>query len=412
MKKVFIICDMFPPAFGPRMGYLCKYLPLYGWKPVVLAETVKDNHDFRFLKGETPVTYIDFYPSEKKQSKIHWLITFLRDFLFGYKDNRMCREAKNILQGQEADLILCSTFRTFPLKAAGKLAKESGLPLVVDLRDIIEQYTGHEYISHRLPSLGGLERFIVAYFRRKNLRIRDKVLSKASFVTTISPWHVDVLKKVNPNTTLIYNGYDPELFYPEQAPTPKFIVTYTGRLLSVAMRDPSLFLLALARLEKEGVITPKDCEVHWYVDSDSWELIKKEAGKAGVSPFMAYKGHVPAPEIPHILNISSVLLLLTNKASGDGPKGIMTTKLFESLSVEKPILCVRSDESFLEDTIRKTKTGIAARTLEEAYDFILYHYNEWKKHSYTTIQADRQVVESFSRKKQAEQFTHIFDKLT
>ena len=36
-KKVLIVCDMFPPAFGPRMGYLCKYMRQAGWNPVVVT---------------------------------------------------------------------------------------------------------------------------------------------------------------------------------------------------------------------------------------------------------------------------------------------------------------------------------------------------------------------------------------
>ena len=40
MKRVLIVCDLFPPAFGPRMGYLCKYLKPLGWEPVVVTERV------------------------------------------------------------------------------------------------------------------------------------------------------------------------------------------------------------------------------------------------------------------------------------------------------------------------------------------------------------------------------------
>ena len=54
MKKVLIICDLFPPAFGPRMGYLCKYLKGLGWQPVVLTEAIKDN-TFTFLANECKV---------------------------------------------------------------------------------------------------------------------------------------------------------------------------------------------------------------------------------------------------------------------------------------------------------------------------------------------------------------------
>lgn len=410
--KVLVVCDLFPPAFSPRMGYLAKYLPANGWMPVILAESVKDEHAFTFLKGEAPVYYIKFYPESKRANNIKWLLTFIGDFFFGYKDRRMYKEARRILAKQSFDLILCSTFRTFPLQAAGKAARKFNLPLVVDLRDIIEQYTGTEYIVHTLPSLGGLGTLFARYFRKRNLNIRNKILEQASCVTTVSPWHVNVLKQYNPQTELIYNGFDPELFYPETIPAKQFTITYTGRLLSMAMRDPSLFMQALSKLAADGIIDTDSCSVNWYVDEASWKIIAREAEKEKVLSFMHFKGYVPAIQIPHILNESSVLLLLANKTSASGPKGIMTTKLFESFAVGKPVLCVRSDESYLEEAIGKTNAGIAARTMEEACNFLLHHFNIWRNTGCTHVEVNKEMVNSFSRKKQAEQFAHIFDRLT
>lgn len=89
----------------------------------------------------------------------------------------------------------------------------------------------------------------------------------------------------------------------------------------------------------------------------------------------------------------------------------MTTKLFESMAVGKPLLCVKSDESCLEATIRETRSGLAARTAEEAYRFILHHYRFWQDNGYTHVDTDKEIVERFSRKKQAEQFMRIFTRL-
>ena len=59
MKKVLIICDLFPPAFGPRMGYLCKYLRNYGWEPVILTEMVEEN-TFTLLAMQCEAAYIHY----------------------------------------------------------------------------------------------------------------------------------------------------------------------------------------------------------------------------------------------------------------------------------------------------------------------------------------------------------------
>lgn len=411
MKKVLVICDLFPPAFGPRMGYLCKYLKHYNWEPVILTEAVEEK-TFTFLAGKDKVTYVNYYTAQNPVlKKLQWISTLFLDLCFGYKDTRMYNAAKKLVEGNTFDLILCSSFRTFPLPAAQKVADKYKLPLVVDLRDIIEQYTGDEFMSHTLPSFCGLNKLFVSVFKRKSLRDRNRVLEKAGYVTTISPWHVDILKQYNPKVELIYNGFDPELFYPEQKTTDQFIITYTGRLLSTAMRDPSLLMDALATLSAENVFTDKDCRVYWYVDDASREIITEEARKYGVLPFMDFKGYVPASDIPSILNNSSVLLLLTNRAQGTGPKGVMTTKFFESLAVEKPILCVRSDESYLAEAIGETKAGLAATSVKEVCHFLKYYYKEWREKGYTSSLIDKNKLLRFSREEQAKQFIQIFEKI-
>lgn len=411
MKKVLIICDLFPPAFGPRMGYLCKYLRNYKWEPVVLTEAVEEN-TFTFLANKCEVTYVNYYTFKGHFTrKLQWISTLLLDFCFGYKDARIYKEAEKLVKQNKFDLVLCSSFRTFPLPAACKIAQKHQLPLVVDLRDIIEQYSENEFISHSLPSFLGLNKLFVSVFKRKNQRERNRVLRLANFVTTISPWHVNILKQYNPNIELIYNGFDSELFYPEQRKTDQFIITYTGRLLSTAMRDPRLLLEALRILSEEKVLDVKDFQVYWYVDDASWKIIAEEAGKQNILPYMNFKGYVPALNIPSILNNSSILLLLTNRATDSGPKGIMTTKFFEALAVEKPILCVRSDESYLSEAIKETNSGLAATNVNEVCDFIRFHYNEWKNKGYTSVNINHAQIKKFSRKEQAKQFINLFNRL-
>ena len=231
-------------------------------------------------------------------------------------------------------------------------------------------------------------------------------------VTTISPWHVSVLKQYNANTQLIYNGYDPEIFYPDNIKTDKFFITYTGRLLSTAMRNPDLLFLAVKRLAEEGVISTDTFQIRWFVDSVSEKNIKDATGKyIGIDEYMKYFGYVPASEIPKVLNESSILLLLTNKADANGPKGVMTTKFFESLAVGKPILCVRGDEGCLEEVINSTRSGLSAHNVDEVYDFIKEHYTSWKENNLCAYNSDKEEIKKFSREAQARQFIQLFEEV-
>ena len=104
-------------------------------------------------------------------------------------------------------------------------------------------------------------------------------------------------------------------------------------------------------------------------------------------------------------------MLLTNRAQGTGPKGVMTTKFFESLAVEKPILCVRSDESYLAEAIGETKAGLAATSVKEVCHFLKYYYKEWREKGYTSSPIDKNKLLRFSREEQAKQFIQIFEKI-
>ena len=405
---------MFPPAFGPRMGYLCKYLRLNGWNPVVVTEYIDENM-FSFLAKDVDVTYVRYYYKKGFFGKIEWGWTFFRDMLFGYKDKRMYMEALQVAEKHgfdSFDLVLCSTYRTFPMWAASYFAKRTRLPLVVDLRDIIEQYTGNEFITHNLPKFLGVDKLIAYIFRKRSLATRNKILKEAAAVTTISPWHVSVLKRYNANTQLIYNGYDPEIFYPNDIKTDKFYITYTGRLLSTAMRNPDLLFHSMTRLVEEGVISADTFQIRWFVDSVSEKNIKEAADKyTGIDKYMKYFGYIPASEIPKVLNESSILLLLTNKADANGPKGVMTTKFFESLAVGKPILCVRGDEGCLEEVINRTRSGLSAHNVDEVYDFIKEQYSNWKENKPCTINSDKAEIRKFSRETQARQFIQMFQEI-
>ena len=411
-KSVLILCDMFPPAFGPRMGYLCKYLKNNGWNPAVIAEDVEEE-TFSFLAKQLQqlkidVTFIRYYRKKGWTGKVEWGWTFLRDTLFNYKDKRIYREALRKSEHHHFNLILCSTYRTFPMQAARRLSRKTGLPLIVDLRDIIEQYTGHEFITRPLPKLFGLDKFIAFIFKKRNLSIRNRILREAAYVTTVSPWHVSVLSVFNKNTKLIYNGYDPDIFYPRYKKNDIFIITYTGRIHSTAMRNPDLLFQAVQRLANNHIIDIDKFRIRWYVDEKSGQIIKKEAENySGISLFMDYYGYIPASKIPEALHDSEILLLLTNKSDANGPKGVMTTKLFESLAVGKPILCVRGDEGCIEEVINRTCAGLSAHTADEVYDFIKSHYLRWESGLPYEDNSDRNEIEKFSREAQAQQFMTV-----
>lgn len=408
-KKILIICDMFPPAFAPRMGYLCKYLSSLGWDATVVTEYIPDN-TFAFLAGNVDTTYIHYYKASGKITKrLEWFWVMLLDVLFHYKDRKMIKACTRLIETNKYSGILCSTYRTFPLPVAQKLSQKYGLPFIADMRDIIEQYTSDEYISHKFHTFPLLDKWITNAIRHKLLKDRNKVLKTADIITTVSPWHVKMLEAYNQNVRLIYNGFDPELFYPQNIPSDRFYITYTGRVVSLTLQNPQLLFEAISELSEKQIITPETVRVQWFTNPASRELVKQLAQELKVDDYMDFHDYVPASEIPRILNRSSVVLSLTNKSDTKGPKGILGTKFFESLAVGKPILSVRSDESYLAETIEETHAGLAATNVDDVCRFLEYHYKEWLEKGYTSSTTDRNKIQYFSRKEQAKQFVRLFE---
>ncbi|MDD4516520.1 glycosyltransferase [Massilibacteroides sp.] len=408
-KKLLIICDLFPPAFGPRMGYLVKYMSSFGWDVEVITEKVKEDM-FAFIADKNKIHYIDYYKNQRFR-KVRWLFIVLADLLFNYKNRKIADLAIEQIRMNHFDLILCSTYRSFPLPAALITAKKTGLPLVSDIRDIIEQYPKNEFFTSYIPPIPLLKDLFISFFKKQNIKERNKVLKASDHVTTVSSWHKQLLEQQNKQISLIYNGFDPELFYPNPVVNSQFTITYTGRLHSFGMQDPTLLFSAIKYLSEKKVITPQLCRLEWYVDERSAELLKKESDMYEINEYMDIKDYVPANKIPEVLNKSSILLLLTNISRPGGPRGIMGTKTFEYMAVHKPILCIRSDEDCLEETIKETNAGIAARTEQEVIDFIKYHLDEWKKTGLTKSEIKKEKLVLYSRKEQALQFIRIFEQV-
>lgn len=414
MKNVLILCDAFPPAFNPRMGYLCKYLPEFGWNPIIITE-YSPQLIFTDLAVGKNVRYINFYWSKNKFYRaLKYTFVFFADLLFNYKAIIVKKEALKTIKKYPVDLILSSSScRTYSALVAQKIAKKQAIPFVMDLRDIVEQFPSNEHISKTFTGSSLLNRFIAAIITRKYLRQRNKIIGKAATVTTVSKWHKEKLSELNNNVQLIYNGYAPDLFYKNHIATDRFLISYTGRIESSDIKDPSLLFEAVYNLWQTNNINPSNLRIQFYlIDENSKKITRYLAQKYKVENFVDIFNTIESCLVPEVLNKSSILLLLANKADGEkSPHGIIGTKVFEYLAVQKPILCVRNDKSYLEELLANSNAGLAASTIPETTTFILEKYTEWQQNGITEQHVKVDFIQQFSRKYQAQQFVAIFENL-
>lgn len=360
--NILILADPFGrPSFAPRLRYLCNYLMRQGHQIVVYTEQFQ------------PFDFPHSYPIIEKPIAYHntwqWAWQSLWSLLTDWRNRQFSQWVKEQVKEQDFDMVFCTTFSTFPLRAAYDIAREKNIPLITDIRDLDEQVPGAQYQSHRQWWAKPFSR----WYKWVNIRRRNHVLSKANAVTTVSPWHVDFIRQYNSSVHLIYNGYDPTQFYAKDIPTDTFRISYIGRIYefqSTALIEQAVRELNLPNIEL-NIHTP-NCQP------------------------------IPLNQVGDELRRSSMALVLTNPYA----RGMMTTKFFEAFGCEKPILCIPSDNGLLAETIHQTNAGIASSEINEIKAFIFEKYHEWQQNGFT-----RQAVinkEQFSREKQAQQFEQLF----
>lgn len=360
--RILIVSDPYgKPSYAPRLRFLCDYLVKRGYQPVVYTEQFQ-SHDF-------PHTY----PIHEKPLYYHhswqWVIYAFWSLLTDWRNRQFSRWLRRQVQNQVFDLVFCTTFSTFPLRAALDVAREHHIPLFVDIRDLDEQVPDAQYQAHRQWWARPFRKI----YRNVNIRRRNRVLCHADYITTVSPWHVDFLRHFNANVHLIYNGYDPTQFYPQDIPSGEFLITYIGRIYE--FQNTSLIEQAVRELALP------DLHLNFHTPE--------------CNP-------IPINAVGDEIRRSSILLVLTNPSA----HGMMTTKFFEALGCEKPVLCLPSDEGCLAQTIRETHAGLASSDLNEIKAFMMDKYHEWQANGFTHQPVtDKQ---QFSRQHQAEQFEQLF----
>lgn len=393
--RILIVADAFgKPAYNPRLRYLCNYLVTHGWSVDVYTEQLE------------PLTFQHSYKIVEIQvyfnRTLDWIIKSICTILFDWKSRYLSRRLQCLTANQQYDIVMVSTFLPTPLRAALQVAQARHIPLHIDLRDIDEQTPTNQYRAHSKWR----SRLLHQLYRTINIHRRNTIIRQANSISSVSPWHIHHLKRWNNNVSLIYNGYDEQTFVPSDLPTNEFVIVYTGRIYDASLQDPFLFFKALQQMSLSDRL-PKELVVKWYTDQQGKKRVSRWSKQTGTLAYMQFYPYVKVEDIPALLHTSSIVLVASKKSTSHGPHGIMTTKFFEALGVEKPVLCVPSDEECLADVILQTNAGVAASTVEEVQAFILDKYAEWKANGYTRQAVNQEQKQLFTRQYQARQFEEL-----
>lgn len=403
--RIIIFSDAFlAPAYLPRIRYFCSYFAEKGYQISLITEGVLDKKMFPEDIDLFPIIYLKNKVGFK--AKIEWLYKFLLNLFIDHKGRFFFKKTDFLLREKQFDVVFCTTFFTFPLTVAHKISKKYHLPLHLDLRDILEQSSYSHNVIHHQPPI--FKNTIITIFNEINIKRRNKVLNSADCVTTVSPWHVQTLSKYNPNTHLIYNGFDESKFLQESLETDKFVISYFGQIYSEQMRNPKNLFMALHNLEDRGLLAADTVTIKFFVDKDSKNIVDKIAKECAVENFIEYLDFIEPEKLSSEMNKSSVLLVLCNIESEIKYYGIMTTKFFEAVGTNRPVLCTPNNNDDLAHMIKEINCGLVSSDVSEIEDYVLNKYQEWERTGGTKAVLDEEIRMNFSRKKGAEILEKLF----
>ncbi len=421
MKKVLLIGYPFPLRHGgsPRLLGLAKYLPKFGWEPVILTPPLDEKAGPDLKIVETGYRHplweklLKISPQEdarktikgrlgdtSKKSILDFFLTRAGeivnypDYDKGWKPFAV-KAGKEILEKEDFNAIISSSAPVTAHFIARELKTIYKKPWIADLRDLWTQNHNYSYSNIR------------KFFDR---RLELKTLGAADALVTVSqPW-ADKLGELHKNKAIygITNGFDPETINIPPLPlTSRFTITYTG-LIYPGKQDPAKLFAALKELISQEHANAGEIEVRFYGSREEW--LDKEAEESGLANVVRQFGQVPRDTALQKQRESQVLLLLDWEDPQE--KGNYPGKVFEYLAAGRPVLAIGgSDDDVIAALLRETKAGIHATSIEEIMSALKGFYEEYRSRGEVQRRADEASINKYSQVGMAKKFSEVLDRI-
>jgi len=423
MKKVLIIAYYFPPMGGggvQRTAKFVKYLPVFGWEPVVL--TVREEI-YKKTKRIVDPTLLNDLPSNicivrtnsidlgrisselKPQKEVKTFQKSIKSLinkiggLFINPDAQMLwipiavKEGLKLIKRFSIDVIY-STGNPWSDHIAGFILKKiTGLPWIADFRD---PWNLNQYIVQS----SRMRKKIQIVLETKVVNCADRVI----FTTEKTMEHYKKEFKDSKFVT-IRNAFDPSDFVSIQPKKfPKFSLLYAGNMQSY--RGPCNFIKALTECFKEYPQAKQEIMVNilGQINTEAKRLIEKN----GLQDSVNLIGHVSHNENIAYLLGADVLLSIVNH----GGELIIPGKIFEYLASGKPVLALIPGSGSAAEILKKEGRGeyiVDPRNVIEIKSQIMNLYTLYKTDSLPRYPTDN--LQAYTRKEATAKLSKLLDKV-
>jgi glycosyltransferase involved in cell wall biosynthesis len=423
LKNVLIVSFLFNQTENigtVRLRGLAKYLPEFGWNPVVLtAKSSFPPIDKQITIFETPYTdtlvvwkkhlnlpinktfkeHYNISTSQQKKTLIDKIIDLWQD-IFIYPDQVInwsvsaTEKGNEIFNQCQIDAIISSMSPATSHIVANELLKRKKVPWVADFRDL---WTQNHFFYHSRIRL---------FFEQ---RLELKTLSLSNALTTVSSPLSEKLQELHKNKKVftITNGFDPEQLNPGIPLTKKFSMTYTG-ILYRGHQNPEPFFRTMKVLIDEKMIDPSAIEIHFFGSDEGWLI--SDVKKYHLENIIQIHGQISREESIQKQRESHVLLLFTWNDPKE--KGVYTGKIFDYLAAKRPILAIGLKGSVVADLLDQTQAGKNISTDAEIKDRILQLYREYQENGFVRYSVISSEIEKFNHREMAKKFAEVLDIVT
>lgn len=435
MRKVLIIAYYWPPAGGPgvqRVLKFCKYLPDFGWHPVVLTvqngeypaadrtlaqeippscrvystKAIQPYQWYRKLLGapqQQPIPTAVLAQTEglsRKAKLAHWARAnlVLPDAHIGWLPYGI-RKGLQIVAHEGIDVILSSSPPPTAHLIAQCLARRSGLGWVADFRDPWTDIHYYQHV-HRNPVALWLDR-----------KLERAVLESASKVVSISRTYISDYRRKAPRGDYVFlpNGFDRDDFRGidfAQKPS-KFRIMHLGALGEE--RNPKILFRVLSDLAHADECFGRDVSLVFI--GFVGDTVLAQIGQYGLHDVFKRIDYLPHSEALRHMADAALLLLPINQAPDS--KGILTGKLFEYLCSRRPILGYGPPDGDAAQIVREAGSGcfLEYEDYEGTKQFLTRSYGQWRRGELRP-RGNERVISSFERRELTGRLAGIFEHLT
>lgn len=424
MKKVLILSYFAPPCSltpSNRISGWIENLNSFGYYPVVITrhwnkEISSPEDALRKTNSEISIQYHDTHEihylpykagfgewifHKLKGSKLQFLSKIVTLFQLIFENysikviphRNMYKHAFQVLkQSKEMRTLIISANPFNQFHFGYKLKKHfSDLKWIADYRDDwttteLESFTGIKSIVHRLQQ-----------------KSEKKWVGTASHITSVSTHYVEKISLfTGVSGSVILNGFSSLI--PSNTPTKKvFSLVYNGSLYPTQNIEDFLEVF-------KQIVDETETEIHMHFPGIAYnkgQLHRITKTMLGYEKYYTATERISKQDVIQIQQQSDLLVMISHS----GLKGIPSSKLYEYLSVQKPILLFPNDKDIIEETILKTNTGYITNDSNELKKTLLELIKKKNQHE-SIYHGIENTIQEYSTYNQTKQLSQLLDTIS